>query len=345
MNLKQSFILGLILAIIGIAGWEMYWRSQDHIPNLDDNDDTWAIQRAKLERPSKDQVVFIGSSRILFDIQHPIWRAKTGTEPVQLASQGSSPLPILKDVVENTDFNGLMVVGVTPGLFFGTANPMARPMKWPQERVDYYYDRTYAQRLNHWLSIPLQQNFAFVTAATDTWDTDVDLKTLIVNARTGERAGPLPVPFYQFEELSLDRNMQMNARTTNDTVYANFIKRAWQDMLKGDRPPPDKDGTISYFLEYAKKFQERGGSIILVRCPSDGFFKQGEAMGLPRVQFWDSLVVRSKLPAYHYDDYPQFRNLNLPEWSHLSKEDADFFTEELIEIMQKDGVLTKNMSE
>ena len=127
MNLKQSFILGLILAIIGIAGWEMYWRSQDHIPNLDDNDDTWAIQRAKLERPSKDQVVFIGSSRILFDIQHPIWRAKTGTEPVQLASQGSSPLPILKDVVENTDFNGLMVVGVTPGLFFRNSQSHGTP--------------------------------------------------------------------------------------------------------------------------------------------------------------------------------------------------------------------------
>ncbi|MCW5519010.1 hypothetical protein J1N09_04120 [Aureitalea sp. L0-47] len=345
MNLTRSFILAIILGLLSIIAWELYWRSQGRVPNIDDNNNLSSIQRAKLEKPSEDQVVFIGSSRILFDIQLDLWREKTGTEPVMLAFQGASPLPTLRDIVENTEFNGMIIVGVTEGLFFSTTFDKAPPISRAQERLDHYYDRTYAQRLNHYLSIPLQKNLAFVTVADEFWDSDVDLGTLLWTQVNDERAGPKPAPFYQFEDVSLDRNVQMNERTTNDTAYANTVKLAWQDMLSGDMPPPDKESTTNYFLKYAKKFTDRGGKIILLRCPSDGWFKEIETAGLPRTEYWDSLVFKSKLPAYHYDDYPQLRNLNLPEWSHLSKEDADFFTLEIIEILKKDGILTNVKTE
>ncbi|GAB5401048.1 MAG: hypothetical protein Aureis2KO_26330 [Aureisphaera sp.] len=345
MNLRKSFILALALGLLSVVAWEMYWRSQGRIPNIDDNKDLWAIQRAKLKNPTEDQVVFIGSSRILFDIQNDLWRKHTGTDPVMLAVQGSSPLPILRDIVDNTDYTGTIIVGVTSGLFFSTTFPKAPPWERAQSKVDYFRDRTYAQRLNHQLSIPLQHNLAFIMAADESWDSDVDLKTLLIHQRKGERAGPVPAPFYQFEDVSLDRNVQMLERATNDTAYANTIKLAWQDMLSGDRPPPDKASTMAFFLDYAQKFQQKGGQIILVRCPSSGWFKEIEAIGSARTEFWDSLVLRSRLKSYHYDDYPQFRDLNLPEWSHLSKEDADFFTVEFISILKKDGVLTHSKTE
>lgn len=338
-------IIAAVLALAMITGWELFWRSQGREPNLDDNAELWAWERDKLVSPNANDVVFIGSSRILFDIQKDIWRAKTGTEPVMLAIQGSSPMPVLKDLVENTDFNGTIVVGVTPGLFFSTVYPKAPPMTRSQGRVDHFYNRTYAQRLNQWLSVPLQQNLAFITAADDTWDSDVDLRTLLYHVQIGERAGPYPAPFYQFEEVDLDRNMQMNARTTNDTAYANTIKAAWVDMMTSEeRPPPDKAGTTALFVKYAKMFQARGGNIVLVRCPATGFFDAEHEIA-PRAAFWDSLVIKTKAPGYHYLDYPQLQGLHLPEWSHLSKEDADVFTTELIAIMQKDGLFTNTKSE
>ncbi|MBT8262070.1 MAG: hypothetical protein KJO05_04550 [Bacteroidia bacterium] len=345
MNLHRSFILAILLGLLSIVAWEMYWRSQGRIPNIDDSNSLSSIQRAKLENPTDDQVVFIGSSRILFDIQLDLWREQTGTDPVMLAFQGASPLPTLRDIVDNTDFKGTLIVGVTEGLFFSTTFPKAPPISRAQERLDHYYDRTYAQRLNHHLSVPLQKNLAFVTVADEFWDSDVDLGTLLWGQVSDERAGPKPAPFYQFEDVSLDRNVQMTSRTTNDTAYANTIKLAWQDMLSGDMPPPDKEGTTKFFLEYAEKFLEKGGNMILVRCPSDGWFKEIETMGLPREEYWDSLVIKSKLPSYHYADYEQFQDLNLPEWSHLSKEDADYFTTEIIKIFKKDGVLTNSKTE
>ena len=343
MQLKQSLIIAVILGIATVTGWELYWRSQGMQPNLYDNKNLWANQRAKLENDTSNMTVFIGSSRILYDIQLDIWRELTDTEPIMLAVQGASPIPTFKDIVENTDFSGTLMVGITPPLTFSTVFPKAPPITRSQSKVDYYKKRTYAQRINHRLAVPLQTNLAFIRDGDEEWDSDVDLKTLLKQIHIGERNGPPPVPFNNFEEITEDRHMKMPAYVTNDTVYANTIKAAWKDMiLSNDMPPPDKEGTTAAFLELVEKFKQRGGNLILVRCPSSGFFKDVEAKGFPRKDFWNPLVEKAKVKAYHYDDYPQFRNLNLPEWSHLALEDAQFFTKELIAILKNDNVLTTN---
>jgi hypothetical protein len=68
-------------------------------------------------------------------------------------------------------------------------------------------------------------------------------------------------------------------------------------------------------------------------------FKDIESKHLARTDFWEELVKATGAHAYHYNDYEQFINLECPEWSHLSGEDADFFTRELVKIMKKDNVL------
>ncbi|MCA0133818.1 hypothetical protein [Winogradskyella alexanderae] len=342
MQLKQSFIIALILGLGAVASWELYWRSQGVKPYLDDNKDLWANQRARLDDDNSKMTVFIGSSRILYDIQLDIWEELTDTEPIMLAVQGASPIPIFKDIVDNTNFKGTLMVGITPPLMFSTVYPEAFPMFRAQSKVAYYEDRTYAQRLNHKLSVPLQTNLAFIRDGDEEWDTDVDLKTLLRHIHIGERAGPPPVPFNNFEEIALNRHMKMPEYVTQDTAYANTIKAAWVDMVGGDRPPPDKEATTTTFVELAKKFTARGGNLILLRCPSSGFFKEIEGKGFPRAEYWDQLVEKVGVKAYHYDDYPQFRNLFLPEWSHLATEDAQFFTRELIAIMKEDNALNIN---
>ena len=79
-----------------------------------------------------------------------------------------------------------------------------------------------------------------------------------------------------------------------------------------------------------------------MRCPSTGALRKGESIGLPRDQFWDDLITQSKLPGYHFEDYEKFKNLECPEWSHLSAEDARMFTTEIANIMMKDGVINNS---
>jgi hypothetical protein len=339
MKLKKTLIIAIGMTLIATIAWEMYWRSQGLLPNIDDNKNLWANQREKLENFDDNTVVFIGSSRILYDIQLDIWKEETKTDPVMLAAQGSSPIPILRDIVENTNFNGTIIAGITEILLFSTLYPKAEFMKRPQSLVDYYYNRTYAQRINHSLSIPLQKNLAFYRDGDEDWDSDVDLKTLLHQFRD-DRAGPVYPTWNNFEEITLERHMKMPVRMETDTAYANTVKNVWKTLLSKDNPPPDKEGTSAVFVELAKKFKAKGGHLILVRCPSSGMFKQIETMAFPREENWDPLVINSEAKGYNYSDFEQFQDLFLPEWSHLSTKDAQFFTTELIKIMKSDGVLS-----
>ena len=343
MKLKQSLIIALSLSITGLIGWEMYWRSKDKVPTIQDNNALWAVQRNKVNKLTDQDFVFIGSSRIHFDLQLDVWEKQTGKKPIQLAMGGASPLPVFRDIVRNTNFSGTVVVGITPPLFFSTTFPKAPPISGPQEKVDYYKNRTYAQRFNHWLSMPLQRNFVLVHSYEDMLAGNFDLKSLLETVKVGDRTGqPEMPPFYEFGESSEARNVRMMDRMIKDSAFAQSVINIWMFCLKGNAnlPPPDKEATSAFFLEDAEIFKKRGGKIILLRAPSSNDFREVEAQITPRKMFWDEFVKKSGLPSYHFEDYDQLQNLHLPEWSHLSATDADFFTKEFIAILKRDNLLT-----
>lgn len=334
-------LIALLLGILSLGAWELYWRVDGKIPDIDDNKDLWAVQRAKVETLSETGVVLMGSSRVLFDIQLNQWEEETGIRPIQLASAGASPLPIFHDIVNNTDFNGTIVVGVTPSLFFSTTFPEASPWKRAQSRVEHYKKRTYAQRLNHVLSLPLQKNLVLISTSEEGFSDDIDLKSLLYSVKLGEKRlqePPFP-PFFKFEYMAEDRNNRMSDKTVNDTAFARTVKNAWKAMVESNDKPPQKEETTNFFAVDAKKFKDRGGNLILLRCPSTGMFKDIESKHFARNDFWEALVKTTEAKAYHYEDYDQFKDIECPEWSHLSGEDADFFTKELVRIMKKDNAL------
>ena len=339
MNLKKSFLIALAISAIALTCWELYWRSQGYYPTLNDDKALWSMHRANVETATGDDVVILGSSRAYFDIQLNEWEAATGKKPIQLASTGSSPLPTFNDIVNNTDFKGTVIVGVTPGLLFSTTYPKAMPWERPQAKVNHYQDRTYAQRLNFLLSIPLQQNLAFMSADEEEWADDIDLKALLKRIKIGNRVESSMPPFYNFGDVTIDRNMSMTQHATNDTAFANTIIEVWKFFGAG-APPPDKEATMAFFLKDVEKFKAKGGNLVLVRPPSSGGLRVGESHGLPRTEFWDDLVKQANVKSYHFEDYEQFKNLKCPEWSHLSAEDAQYFTTELAKLMLADNTIT-----
>lgn len=344
MNLKNSLIVGAVCCLIVLTGWEFYCRSQGYVPGLEDDKALWAVQRAKVETASQSDVVLLGSSRVLFDIQLDQWEEETGMRPIQLASAGCSPLPSFHDIVNNTDFKGTVVVGVTPGLFFSTTYPGAYPWNRIQTRIDYYFDQTYAQWLNHKLSIPLENNLAFLANDDENWSDDLNLKALMSGIKIGNRNNDPAPPFYRFQDIDKDRNVRMKDKTVQDTAFANSVIKNWIFFGSG-APPPDKKSTMEFFLQDYNKFKSRGGNIILLRCPSSAGVRMGESKGMPRKEFWDELIDASEAPAYHFEDYEKLNQFFCPEWSHLSREDAERFTTELTRILKKDQVIHSKNSD
>ncbi len=339
MQLKQSLIIAISMAILSIIAWEFYWRSQGYYPDYDNDEALWSDQRARVNSAAKNDILLLGSSRIHFDIQLDVWEQSTGIRPIQLAFPGSSPVPVFNDIVNKTDFNGTIVIGVTPGLFFSGTTAEIRPYRSSDNKVKYFYDQTYAQHLNHKLSIPFQKNLAFINDKDGI--SGIKLEELINKISIGNRIKQGFPPFPKFADISLDRNLRMIEKTVTDTSFANMIKKVWSYKATDTTPPEhvDKKGVIQLFKKDAKTFMDRGGNLILLRCPSTGYYKRKEAIFYKREVFWDSLLVETGAKGYHFNDYDQFSKLICPEWSHLSGKDADYFTSEITEIMLKDQVI------
>lgn len=340
MNLKKSLTITIIISIIGIILWEFFWRKQGKYADFDGNEALWATQRAKVEKANPKDVVLIGSSRVLFNVQLNEWEKETSIRPIQLAIPGSTPLPVFHDLVNNTNFKGTILVGVTPGLFFSTVSKEKRPWRWSQSMVDYYHEQTYAQRMNHQLSIPLQKSLAFISEKKGV--DGINLKELIGHIKIGNRVKNDEPPFPSFSDIDIDRNVKMKAKTSKDTSFANIIKRVWNNKSTDTTPPKniDKKGVLEFFKKDTKTFINRGGNLILLRSPSTGYFRNKENNFFSRPEYWDELLEEINVKGYHFEDYEKFKNLDCPEWSHLSATDAQFFTTELVKILKADGALS-----
>lgn len=338
MQLKKTFFTALLLFIAGVVSWEYYCRQQGYIAALNDDKATWAVQRAKLENMSNKNVVVLGSSRAHFDIQLDQWEEETGIRPLMLANDGSTPTPVFQDIVDRTNFNGTVIIGVTPGLFFSAPAEQTPMWKRSKVRIDHYYDRTWAQRINHILSLPLEYTFAFLNSSEEEWADDIDLRSMIKRMYKDERLNESMPPFYNFSYIDNERNTTMFDKTVNDTAFAATIQRVWMFFGKG-APPPVKEPIIDIYKDLVSKFNARGGNVVFVRFPSSGDFRQAENMVLPRDQFWEQLLMETKTQGYHFEDYEVLNQFDPPEWSHLSSPDAKIFTKDLVSIMIQDEAI------
>lgn len=337
MNLKNSFVFALLLGIASLTAWEFYVRSEGYLSELDDNKALWAIQRAKVDKLTTEDVILLGSSRVHFDIQLNEWEASTGIRPVMLASDGTTPTPVFQDIVENSQFNGTVIIGVAPGLFFSQPE---KGFMWdrPSKRLQHYYEQTYAQRANHYLSVPLERNFSFLNASEEEWSDDIDLKTLVNNITIGNRIPKGRPPFNNFGFVDEDRNVTMFEKTKTDTAFANGIIKIWLGGA-ARRPAPVLDSVVLYYKPLLATFKKRGGNVIFLRCPSSGANRELEHKTIPRTAYWDTLIQQTEAFGYHFEDYPTLNQFICPEQSHLFTPDARVFTKELVNIMIKDDVL------
>src|SRR5687767_3289844 len=94
----KAGLLCLLLVTGFVTGWEMYLRSKGVNAAFDDGPLLWSDKRAKVYTTPDKATIFIGSSRIKYDLDIETWRNFTGEDAVQLAMEGSSPLPVLDDL-------------------------------------------------------------------------------------------------------------------------------------------------------------------------------------------------------------------------------------------------------
>ncbi|HVU95274.1 MAG TPA: hypothetical protein VHE34_08625 [Puia sp.] len=324
---KAAILMAGMVAIFFVA-WELHLRSRGFAISYDEGKELWADKRAKVYESPDRTTVFIGSSRIKYDLDIDTWKAMTGRNAVQLAMEGNSPLPILEDLAADPKFAGKVVCDAMEFVFFaGDNSPVRREQK---QYIDYYRGRTPAQRASFELNHALESQLVFL-------DKDfLSLNGLMAEWQIANRPyvyADLVFP-WSFQRVSFDRQDKMAPVFVADTNIQNQVKGIWSFMISR---PPDTTGAeatrlaiIQRTVAAVDKIRARGGDVCFVRPPSSGMLERVEKMAMPRAMFWQALLDATHSSGVHYADDPATDHFICPEWSHLSPADAVLYTKALI---------------
>ncbi|HUS00404.1 MAG TPA: hypothetical protein VMY77_01680 [Chitinophagaceae bacterium] len=332
--LAKTAILTLLIVSISVISWELYLRNKGVPKAYDDGPAQWAEKRTKVYEPADKATVFIGSSRIKYDLDIDTWQTITGEAAIQLAEEGSSPMLTLEDLANDEKFKGKLIVDITEPLFFSPFSPRDAETI---NNIKFFKSRTPAQRAGFELNDFLESKLIFL-------DKDFySLNAMLDNIEIPRRKGVFTMPLFpmEFARATKDRQSKMSDKFVVDTLLQNKVKAIWLLFAEmGKRMPPISEEAITGTLKRAKsstdKIKARGGQVLFVRTPSSGPLGIGENMGFPREKFWNRILSFTECPGVHYMDYPVIAHFNCPEWSHLSPADAVVFTKQFIDILEKE---------
>jgi hypothetical protein len=339
MKQKHLFVKAGVFAAILISAtflsWEWYLRQQGRGFAHDDGGALWSEKRKQVYEPIDKATIFIGSSRIKYDLDIPTWQNITGDRAIQLANVGSSPLPMLYDLADDKDFKGKLVIDVSEFLFFNQT-PFA--YKTPTDNLTYYKQETPSQKFGFIVNKALESNLTFLDKE------EYSLNALLALSRVPNRQGVYEFPDFPagFTPVTSDRQCYMTNELANDPKQLKQVTDVWELFGKLEaEAPPITQGAIDTIIASVKKsvdkIRDRGGQVIFVRTPSSGPFLAMEKMAFPREKFWNRLIATTQCEGVHFEDYPAIANFQCPEYSHLSISQAKSFTKSFIRILQEKG--------
>ena len=324
--------MALVLAASAAACWELYLRNKGITPDFDDSPELWANARDMVYQPADKATVFIGSSRIKYDLDIPTWENLTTTRAIQLAMVGSSPRTMLTDLADDPNFKGKLIVDVTEVLFFNEAPYVTLS---PAEGIGYYKKRTLAQKANFALDKYLEANLVMLDK--DFYSLNGLLSPSNVPDRMGVYAGlSFPVGF---GHTLYNRQTKMTAAFLADTNRINQVRAIWGGLAKLNTTPPVSGKALDAIIASVKhdvdKIRARGGDVAFLRTPSSGPFFMGENMGYPRAKYWDKLISATGCKGIYFTDYPALASLVCPEFSHLKPSDAVLYTKGMVAALKQ----------
>jgi hypothetical protein len=327
----KILLAALALFALLCAGWEGYWRNFGARPGYRNTYGLWAMQRRRIDAGEGNATVLVGASRIYYDIQLPVWERLAGQRPIQLAFEGTSPLAYLEDLADDPRFVGRVLIGVAPDLFF-------TGFEYRGGAVRYTRKESPSQFIGQWLSMRLIEPFLAFE------DPDFSLGTVLERQPWPERPGKHV--FLEPRKLGYhdaDRNSYLWDKVADDPEYLALWQRIWRD---GFQPSPD-DPTPAEALKIEKeqiaravrvitKLRARGVKVLFVRMPSSGEYLEYENAHFPRKRTWDALLAATGAPGIHFEDYPELQGYYLPEWSHMTRAEAERFTAALYAVIERE---------
>jgi hypothetical protein len=231
---------------------------------------------------------------------------------------GTNSRLLLYHFANDPNFHGLLIVGMADTMYFGM--PV---MGLGGVAVRNYEKNDKPSQLTGlWIDRWLQNHLAFL-------DSDYRLSSMVNKVDKGWMKG-VDSPYedvWKISETFPGRQYSMWDRIETDSYLREHARHAWDGFKGPNIPRPLADKVIARSAEAVRMIRARGGDVIFIRPPSAPQLRVNEQKRIPRALGWDRLLAGVPAKGIHFDDLPQAQNLDLPEWSHLSRKCATVFTD------------------
>lgn len=307
-------------------------------PSVIDSAPLWIRQRQRADALGARALILVGSSRVLLDTDLSVLRRETGLEPVQLAVDGSSFVPVLQDLAADPEVKGTVLVDLAE-------NVLALPAQYDTAYgYEAAYQRSRARRLPD-------------------FDSSETYLTALVRGRVRSYAdGTKPLtalclrilqknPTPQYLRMLQDREILADYSRVPQPLfyYARIMRNLGQTVPTEGRlyrdiemdfasriaalPPFDNKLFLQWLpamADMTRAIRAHGGRVIYVTYPTSGYIRAIDDKRFPRPLFWDRFVAAVDAPHLNFEDVDSLRRFYCPDGSHLDYHARAAFTTALV---------------
>lgn len=311
-----------------LGATEAVLRDRGYIPFVSDGKIAWAVQRLRVETAGPEMVVLLGASRAHLGFSPLAFeQALPGHPVINLALNAHDPLAAFQDIAENTGFAGTVLFSFHPkfDLFVGQDQAVC---------VQYYNDNfahigRYERLLSYRVERFLQHRLALLSPNSN-WTTLVT-----------DRLHP---PRTSFDDRRW-RKVDFRGMSPKELGAQRKLRLEGISAKVQAAPTPNVaefEPTLAVLARSTRMIQARGGKVIFVRYPSSGPHYELECMKCPRELFWDKIQPATGAISLYWSDYPELREFDTLDYSHLDQRDAEDFTRRLAHLVAQELGLVLN---
>ena len=334
----------LAAAYIFISEWGL--KIKGFIPTIRDTEARWIQERARAAKLGSRALILVGASRIQLGMDLDVLRRVTTLEPVQLAIDGTSFVPILDGLARDKSITGTVVVDISPGPFHFKSNlsgPGTRfQIKYEQSSASKGFHWTTYDDIDNWIAERIRKNLSNFADSSRPLDslvyrianskaTPQYLVTLPDRSRQADYSKVSMPEFYFIRVLRhLGNPPELSSKTPDASLQEpleNYIDRIEpridEDQIKRDLS--DLENAIT-------AIQSRGGHVILISMPTSGLIRKADEKRYPREAYWNEIVANTSANTIYSYDFPELSQFVCPDGSHLDKRDRNIFTERFARI-------------
>jgi hypothetical protein len=234
-------------------------------------------------------------------------RSFGGRKPIQLSVDGSSCLPVLRDLSVDDSFLGTVVCDVIPEHFFA----MEEQSDLQGQYLAEYAKRNSCALFEQTLRLQMQANLVFRLP-----------RIAPVSVLRTAAYGRLPKPYFLITRP--DRSGRADFSLCPDLPAQ---EQSWIDSMRRIHVQANSQAVLSEVDAMVERFHRRGAHIVFVLLPTSGRYGLASKAVFPRAEYWDKLVRQTGALTVCFSDYPALAGFHCPEGSHLDYRDARVFTQ------------------